>query len=126
VPPYDDRSKSRGDSESSEQLAESVEEQLSGAKAGRHGTTSPADESPVRPEEVTDKEPESPKGVGTSSNRSGEDVAKQENEPGRDDTGTKGPSDRPTGTSGKRASTGVDPQDSGADSPTMPSGDQGG
>ena len=43
-------------------------------------------------------------GVGESINRHGEDVAKQEDEPGRDDTGTKGHSDRPTGTSDERAS----------------------
>ena len=127
VPPYDGRSKSRGESELSEELAESTREQLADAKPGRHGATaSAAEESPVRPEEVTDREPESAKGVGTSGNRRGEDVAKQESEPGREHTGAKGPSERPTGTSGKRASTGVDPQDSGAGGPSMPSGDQGG
>jgi hypothetical protein len=68
----------------------------------------------------------SPLGVGESINRRGEDVAKQEDEEGRDDTGTKGPTDRPAGASDTRASTAVDPHDTGSGGPTMPAGDQGG
>ena len=57
----------------------------------------------------TDTEATSALGVGESINRHGEDVAKQEDEEGRDDTGTKGLSDRPAGTSNERDSTSVDP-----------------
>jgi hypothetical protein len=74
----------------------------------------------------TDTEAESPLGVGVSMTRRGEDVEKQEDEPGRDDTGTKGPTDRPTGVSDERASTAVDPNDTESGGPTMPAGDQGG
>ena len=75
---------------------------------------------------ATDTEAESPLGVGVSMTRRGEDVEKQEDEPGRDDTGTKGASDRPTGVSDTRASTAVDPNDTESGGPTMPAGDQGG
>ena len=74
----------------------------------------------------TDTEAESPLGVGVSMTRRGEDVAKQEDEPGREDTGTRGPSDRPVGVSDDRASTSVDDQDTESGGPTMPAGDQGG
>ena len=57
----------------------------------------------------TDTEATSALGVGESLTRHGEDVAKQEDEEGREDTGTKGPSDRPTGTSDERDSTSLDP-----------------
>ena len=75
---------------------------------------------------ATDTEAESPLGVGVSMTRRGEDVAKQEDEPGREDTGTRGPTDRPAGVSDNRASTSVDDQDNGSGGPTMPAGDQGG
>jgi hypothetical protein len=74
----------------------------------------------------TDTEAESPLGVGVSMTRRGEDVAKQEDEPGRGDTGTRGPTDRPAGVSDDRASSGVDDQDAESGGPTMPAGDQGG
>jgi hypothetical protein len=74
----------------------------------------------------SDTDAESPLGVGVSMTRRGEDVAKQEDEPGREDTGTRGPTDRPAGVSDDRASTGVDDQDAESGGPTMPAGDQGG
>jgi hypothetical protein len=74
----------------------------------------------------TDTEAESPLGVGVSMTRRGEDVDRQEDEPGREDAGTKGPTDRPVGVSDERASTGVDEQDTESGGPTMPAGDQGG
>jgi hypothetical protein len=74
--------------------------------------------------------PESAPSAGTdpadSPNRSGEDVAKQEDEAGREDLGTKGQSERPVGTSTARDSTGVDPQETVTGGPTQPAGDQGG
>lgn len=49
-----------------------------------------------------------PDDVGESTTRKGEDVVKEEGkEPGRRDTGTKGPSERPVGKSTPRDSTGV-------------------
>ncbi|HEY4726960.1 MAG TPA: hypothetical protein VIJ32_01975, partial [Actinomycetes bacterium] len=51
----------------------------------------------------TDTEATSPLGVGESINRRGEDVIKQEgHEEGREHAGTKGPTDRPHGTSDER------------------------
>lgn len=127
VPPYEDRA-SDDTTSSQDDRADSVKRQLADTKAGNIGaTTSPADEQPVRADEVTDEVPESPKGVGESINRRGEDVAEDDDkESGRRDTGTKGESQRPTGKSDERDSTAVDPQDSQEGSPTMPSGDQGG
>ncbi len=53
-----------------------------------------------------------PAGTGTSLTRRGEDVVNEEGkEPGRQDAGTQGPSERPVGTSTQRDATGVDPQD---------------
>ena len=66
----------------------------------------------------TDMEATSALGVGESISRRGEDVGKQEDEAGREDTGTKGPSDRPVGESDTRGSTSVDPSET-------ESGDQG-
>jgi hypothetical protein len=74
----------------------------------------------------TDTEAESPLGVGVSMTRRGEDVARQEDEEGREDTGTRGPTDRPAGVSDDRASTSVDESDTESGGPTMPAGDQGG
>jgi len=69
-----------------------------------------------------------PAGTGQSSTRRAEDVARQEGkEPGQYDTGTQGESERPTGESSARSSTGVDPQDPiDEESPTLGTGDQGG
>jgi hypothetical protein len=74
----------------------------------------------------TDMDATSPLGVGESINRHGEDVAKQEDEEGREDVGTKGPTDRPAGVSDERASTSVDPDETRSGGPHMPAGDQGG
>jgi hypothetical protein len=70
---------------------------------------------------------ESPKGVGESVSRRGEDIVEDEGkEPGRVDLGTKGASERPVGTSTARDSTGVDPQEPITGGPAQPTGDQGG
>ena len=74
----------------------------------------------------TDMDATSPLGVGESINRHGEDVAKQEDEEGREDVGTKGPTDRPAGVSDERDSTAVDADETTSGGPTMPAGDQGG
>jgi hypothetical protein len=57
----------------------------------------------------TDTEATSPLGVGESINRRGEDVARDEDEEGREDAGTRGASDRPVGTADERSGTSVDP-----------------
>jgi hypothetical protein len=113
VPPYEGRSTGFGEGEIGEKLEASVERMYAGTEGGGAGkTASPAQESPVSPDEVSHETPDSPKGVGTSSNRSGEDVAAADGkEPGRDDAGVEHPSERPTGTSDARDVTGVNPQD---------------
>ena len=57
----------------------------------------------------TDMDATSALGVGESMSRRGEDVATQEDEPGREDIGTRGASGRPAGVSDERDSSSVDP-----------------
>jgi hypothetical protein len=57
----------------------------------------------------TDMDATSALGVGVSMSRRAEDVAKQGNEPGREDIGPRGASSRPAGTSDERDSSSVDP-----------------
>jgi hypothetical protein len=65
--------------------------------------------------------------VGESTTRRGEDAIAEGKEPGRHDGSAQGESQRPTGTSTARDSTGVDPQEPiDGDSPSLQSGDQGG
>jgi hypothetical protein len=121
VPPYEGRQ-----TEMKEGYERHTEKVFSGADdvpPGPGREISDEERSGVPP---TDTEAESPLGVGVSMTRRGEDVARQEDEEGRDDTGTKGPTDRPTGVSDERASTSVDPDDTESGGPTMPAGDQGG
>jgi len=61
---------------------------------------------------------------GQSTTRSGEEIGSSEQEEGRQDTGSKGATQRPTGTSTARDVTGVDPQDSTTGGPNQ--GGQGG
>src|SRR5919107_3859232 len=121
VPPYEGRQTEMKDSY--EEHTEKVFHGADDVPPGPGREISDEEREGVPP---TDTEAESPLGVGVSMTRRGEDVHKQEDEPGRDDTGTKGPSDRPVGTSDSRASTAVDDQQTGSGGPTMPAGDQGG
>jgi hypothetical protein len=121
VPPYDGRQTEMKDSY--EQHTEKVFHGADDVPPGPGRVISDEERDGVPP---TDTEAESPLGVGVSMTRRGEDVAKQEDEPGREDTGTKGPSDRPVGVSDERASTAVDPNETESGGPTMPAGDQGG
>ena len=100
---HDDRryvmSDTAGEQESKDARAESVERQLEG--------DAPPQEPPVNesggsdPADGTDD-------VGESTTRSGEDmVDKEGKEAGREDTGTSGPTDRPTGTSTERDVSGI-------------------
>lgn len=128
VPPYDERTSGSGDGPASDERAESVGRQLAETKTGPSGaTSSPADEQPVSEDQVTDTEPDSPKGVGKSTSRRGEDIKDHEGkESGRREAGTKGESERPVGVSDERDSSAVDPQSSQEGAPNTPSGDQGG
>ena len=117
VPPYDDRSARRGDSESSDALTASIDRQKEHTDPGYPGATaSPADEQPVSPGEDTASGggvPDSPHGVGESTTRRGESVVEEEGkEPGRSDDGVEDtPAARPYGSSSPRDMTGVNPQD---------------
>ena len=121
VPPYEGRQTEMKDGY--EQHTEKVFHGADDVEPGPGREISDEEREGVPP---TDTDAESPLGVGVSMTRRGEDVAKQEDEPGREDTGTRGPTDRPAGVSDDRASTGVDDQDAESGGPTMPAGDQGG
>jgi hypothetical protein len=74
----------------------------------------------------TDTTAAPPLGVGESVTKRAEEYG-EEGEPGRHTLGTKGPSQRPYGTSDAKTATGVDPQEPIDPSmPKMPPGDQGG
>jgi hypothetical protein len=121
VPPYEGRQTEMKDTY--EEHAEKVFHGADEVEPGPGRQISDEERDGVPP---TDTEAESPLGVGVSMTRRGEDVHKQEDEPGRDDTGTRGASDRPAGVSDERASTSVDPNETESGGPTMPAGDQGG
>ncbi len=87
--------------------ADSVSRQLTGADApddtNREGQTGPTGGMPGEM---------SPEGVGESVGHRAEDmIAEDGKEAGRIDTGTQGKTNRPTGTSTARDSSGVDPQE---------------
>jgi hypothetical protein len=121
VPPYEGRQTEMKDS-----YEEHTERAFHGADDVQPGPGREISEEEREGVGPTDMDATSALGVGESISRRGEDVAKQEDEEGRDDTGTKGASDRPTGVSDTRASTSVDPHDTEPDGPTLPAGDQGG
>jgi hypothetical protein len=104
----DDQPTNEAESKAARQ--ESVERQMPDSNPANPGqTASPANESPARDEEVTDDAPETPHGVGESITTRGEDQSKEQ-EAGREDLGTKGPTERPVGTSTARDRTSIDPQ----------------
>ena len=121
VPPYEGRQ-----TEMKEGYEEHTEKAFHGADDVQPGPGREISDEEREGVPPTDMDATSPLGVGESINRHGEDVAKQEDEEGRDDTGTKGPSDRPAGVADTRASTSVDPHDTESGGPTLPAGDQGG
>jgi hypothetical protein len=120
VPPYEGRQ-----TEMKEGYEEHTEKVFHGADDVQPGPGREISDEEREGVGPTDMEATSALGVGESMTRRGEDVAKQEDEEGRDDAGTQGPSGRPVGTSDERASTSVDPQETESGSP-MPAGDQGG
>jgi hypothetical protein len=121
VPPYEGRQTEakEGHDEHMEKVFDRVDE----VPPGPGRVISDEEREGVPP---TDTEAESPLGVGVSMGRRGEDVHDQEDEPGREDAGTRGPTDRPVGVSDERASSAVDPDETRSGGPTMPAGDQGG
>ncbi len=89
-----------GEQESKEARAKSVERQLNDEDPPQE----PAENEPGGSHEVGGASK-----VGESTTRRGEDVIdKDGKEAGREDTGTEGPTDRPTGTSTERDATGID------------------
>jgi hypothetical protein len=109
VPPYEGRTAER-------------DEPAKGT-ARAWGSEPPAKEPEQPGQEETPADAEmAPEGVGASMTRGGEEVVREDGkEPGREDTGTKGPSGRPTGTSTARDSTGVDTdEESGEAAPQAP------
>jgi hypothetical protein len=121
VPPYEGRQ-----TEMKEGYEEHTEKVFHGADDVQPGPGREISDEEREGVPATDMDAESPLGVGVSMTRRGEDVEKQADEPGREDTGTQGPSDRPVGVSDERASTSVDPNETESGGPTMPAGDQGG
>jgi hypothetical protein len=87
--------------ESKRARAESVARQMEG--------DAPLQEPPVNPSGGSEPA-EGTDDVGESTTRHGEDIIdKDGKEPGREDTGTSGGTDRPTGTSTQRDVTGITP-----------------
>jgi hypothetical protein len=121
VPPYEGRQ-----TEMREGYEEHVEKVFHGADEVEPGPGREISDEEREGVGPTDTEAESALGVGERMTRRGEDVARQEDEPGREDAGTRGPSDRPVGVSDERASTSVDPDERASGGPTLPAGDQGG
>jgi hypothetical protein len=121
VPPYEGRQ-----TEMKDTYEEHTEKVFHGADEVEPGPGRQISEEEREGVPPTDTEAESPLGVGVSMTRRGEDVDKQEDEPGRDDTGSRGPSDRPVGVADERASTSVDPNETESGGPAIPAGDQGG
>jgi hypothetical protein len=121
VPPYEGRQ-----TEMKEGYEEHTEKVFHGADDVQPGPGRVISDEERSGVPATDTEAESPLGVGVSMTRRGEDVDTQEDEPGREDAGTKGASDRPVGVSDERASTSVDPDETESGGPHMPAGDQGG
>jgi hypothetical protein len=105
VPPYEGRQE-----EMKEGYEEHAEKAFSGADEVEPGPGREISDEEREGVGPTDTDATSALGVGESINRRGEDVVKEEGEEeGREDTGTKGASDRPAGTSDERDSTSVDP-----------------
>lgn len=104
------------------QAEEAANQAFDASNAGEPGPGQDPSTAASQGVEATDTTAASPLGVGESQTRRGEDMTEHEGkEEGRYDAGTQGASGRPVGTSSPEASTGVDPQDSGDESPTVQS-----
>ncbi|MDP9209619.1 MAG: hypothetical protein M3O65_14255 [Actinomycetota bacterium] len=107
VPPYDGRQTEA--KEGHEEHMDKIFNRVDEVPPGPGREVSDEEREGVGP---TDMEATSALGVGESISRRGEDVVKQEDEEGRHDAGTQGPSERPVGTSDERDTTSVDPDGS--------------
>jgi hypothetical protein len=121
VPPYEGRQETAKDGH--EEHMDKVFDRVDEVPPGPGREVSDEEREGVDP---TDTEAESPLGVGVSMTRRGESVDRQEDEPGREHTGTRGATDRPAGVSDERAASSVDPDATESGGPTIPPGDQGG
>ncbi|MEZ0075295.1 hypothetical protein [Planotetraspora sp. GP83] len=109
----------------SEEAAQAGDRAFSPEAAGAPGPGREESEEERSGVSATDTEARSPQDVGTSASRQGEEIADQEQEPGREPAGATGKARRPTGTTDD--STGVGKQEPiDEESPTLPAGDQGG
>jgi hypothetical protein len=117
VPPYEGRQ-----TEMKEGYEEHTEKVFHGADEVEPGPGREISDEEREGVGPTDMDATSALGVGVSMTRRGEDVDKQEDEPGREDTGTEGSTDRPVGVSDERDSTSVDPDETESGGPTLPAG----
>ncbi|WP_143590484.1 hypothetical protein [Thermoactinospora rubra] len=125
--PEDDHGYSPDVGRGSEEVRQAGDRAFSPEEAGPPGEGRELSEEELSGVSSAETEPGSPYGVGESTARRGEEIAQEEEEAGRETVGVKGESDRPYGTSTAEDSTGVAPQEPrDEESPTMPSGDQGG
>jgi hypothetical protein len=104
VPPYEGRQ-----TETKEDLDEHMEKVFDRVDEVPRGPGREVSDEEREGVPATDTEAKTTLGVGESINRRGEDIARHEDEPGREHTGTRGSSDRPAGVSDERDSSAVDP-----------------
>ncbi|HEY4004410.1 MAG TPA: hypothetical protein VGM60_04375 [Pseudonocardia sp.] len=105
VPPYD--------IDASEQDKAAASDGVRKSFRAEENAPAPGEAAPESKEEregvsATDTTAATPLGVGESLTKGGEELAKESSEPGRKDTGEKGPAARPTGTSTKEDVLGED------------------
>ena len=104
VPPYEGRQ-----TETKEDLDEHMEKVFDRVDEVPRGPGREVSDEEREGVPATDTEAKTTLRVGESINRRGEDIARHEDEPGREHTGTRGSSDRPAGVSDERDSSAVDP-----------------
>jgi hypothetical protein len=104
VPPYEGRQ-----TETKEDLDEHMEKVFDRVDEVPRGPGREVSDEEREGVPATDTEAKTTLGVGESINRRGEDIARHEDEPGREHTGTRGSSDRPAGVSDERDSSAFDP-----------------
>ncbi len=104
VPPYEGRQ-----TETKEDLDEHMEKVFDRVDEVPRGPGREVSDEEREGVPATDTEATTTLGVGESINRRGEDIARHEDEPGREHTGTRSSSDRPAGVSDERDSSAVDP-----------------
>lgn len=104
VPPYDREQVQYGGAESVRKAYNADEH------AGEPGPTPPVSQEEREGVSATDTTGATPLGVGESTTKRAEEYGAEDQEAGRIDAGTQGPSQRPVGTSDSEFRTGVNPQ----------------